>query len=143
MLMDIKARLSEPEVQEMLAYAVFPEPSAVDKAVQRYTADPELSLYGYEEEGVLIGILGFSLDEAGRAVVTHLAVHPEYRGQGYGRGQILELIAQKHPVTVTAETDEDAVDFYRSIGFSIVSLGEKYPGVERFQCTYEVAAEED
>ena len=29
----------------------------------------------------------------------------------------------------------DAVEFYRKLGFSIESLGEKYPGVERFRCT--------
>jgi hypothetical protein len=28
----------------------------------------------------------------------------------------------------------NAVNFYRNIGFEITSLGEKYPGVERFQC---------
>ena len=36
----------------------------------------------------------------------------------------------------TAETDKDAVDFYRKLGFSVTSLGEKYPGVERFHCEY-------
>ena len=34
-----------------------------------------------------------------------------------------------------AETDRDAVDFYRSCGFTIESLGEKYPRIERFLCT--------
>lgn len=34
-----------------------------------------------------------------------------------------------------AETDKNAVNFYRKIGFNITSLGEKYPGVERFKCT--------
>ena len=36
-----------------------------------------------------------------------------------------------------AETDIEAVDFYKKIGFQTVSLGEKYPGVERFKCTLE------
>jgi hypothetical protein len=49
-----------------------------------------------------------------------------------------------HPVRIVAETDEESVQFYRNIGFIIRSLGEKYPGVERFLCTYEVEeAEED
>ena len=37
---------------------------------------------------------------------------------------------------VSAETDKDAVNFYKRYGFSIISLGEKYPGVERFYCEY-------
>lgn len=32
---------------------------------------------------------------------------------------------------ITAETDHDAIAFYRRYGFEIQSLGEKYPGVER------------
>ena len=35
---------------------------------------------------------------------------------------------------ITAETDRDAVEFYWSSGFKVTSLGEKYPGVERFLC---------
>lgn len=35
-----------------------------------------------------------------------------------------------------AETDKDAVNFYKKKGFKITSLGEKYPGVERFKCEY-------
>jgi len=38
--------------------------------------------------------------------------------------------------SIVAETDHEAVDFYRRYGFFITSLGEKYPGVERFLCQY-------
>ena len=31
-------------------------------------------------------------------------------------------------------TDDEAVEFYKKIGFQVKSLGEKYPGVERFCC---------
>lgn len=43
-----------------------------------------------------------------------------------------EWMALEQPLVVTAETDHDAVGFYRTYGFSIHSLGEKYAGVERF-----------
>lgn len=35
---------------------------------------------------------------------------------------------------MTAETDAEAAGFYRACGFQVRSLGEKYPGVERFAC---------
>ena len=38
--------------------------------------------------------------------------------------------------SIVAETDHEAVDFYRRYVFFITSLGEKYPGVERFLCQY-------
>lgn len=50
---------------------------------------------------------------------------------------------QPKPERVIAETDEEAVNFYRSIGFEVYSLGEKYPGVERFRCIYEVEESEE
>jgi hypothetical protein len=37
-----------------------------------------------------------------------------------------------------AETDADAVDFYRAIGFAVENLGERYPGVERRRCRLEL-----
>ncbi|MNU09693.1 hypothetical protein D3C72_2564150 [compost metagenome] len=42
--------------------------------------------------------------------------------------------------TITAETDHEAAGFYRSAGFTVTSLGEKYPGVERFACVLSVNA---
>lgn len=48
---------------------------------------------------------------------------------------MIHFIASKYP-SIVAETDDEAVDFYRRYGFFITSLGEKYPGVERFLCQY-------
>ncbi len=33
---------------------------------------------------------------------------------------------------IVAETDRSALGFYVALGFTMTSLGEKYPGVERF-----------
>jgi hypothetical protein len=41
---------------------------------------------------------------------------------------------------LVAETDIDSVNFYLKTGFSVESLGEKYPGRERFRCVYRVRA---
>ncbi|MDN4071264.1 hypothetical protein NYE70_06050 [Paenibacillus sp. FSL R5-0407] len=47
----------------------------------------------------------------------------------------IEMINQENSIRrIDAETDMDAVDFYRKIGFQIIRLGEKYPGIERFKC---------
>ena len=42
---------------------------------------------------------------------------------------------------ITAETDRDAVEFYRRVGFEVESLGEQYPGTERFLCRLERAVQ--
>jgi hypothetical protein len=57
------------------------------------------------------------------------------RHEGIGR----EMVEHARPAygkrSLTAETDHEAVGFYERCGFAIQSLGELYPGVERFQCT--------
>lgn len=136
-------RLHESEILELLSYSVFPSPGAIEKAIALYKDQDKFELYGYKEEETYIGIIGFHMDHTKNLVIDHLAVAPEYRRMGYGRGQILEILALKKPATLTVETDEEAVEFYRNIGFSISSLGELYPGVERFRCLYAAEPEED
>lgn len=38
---------------------------------------------------------------------------------------------------IVAETDRSALGFYLALGFGVTSLGEKYPGVERFRVRLE------
>jgi hypothetical protein len=35
-----------------------------------------------------------------------------------------------------AETDADAVGFYRRCGLAVTSLGERFAGIERFRCEW-------
>jgi N-acetylglutamate synthase-like GNAT family acetyltransferase len=142
MLIPIKHRISEDSIQELLSYSIFPDPERVEKEINRYQSEPALELYGHEEDNEILGVVGFIVHSNHKLELRHIAVKPEERSKGYGRGLILELIEVKQPAIIEAETDEDSVDFYRNVGFSIVSLGEKYPEIERFKCTYEVELEE-
>ena len=58
-----------------------------------------------------------------------------FRGTGIGSSLISFAWNEHRLGELTAETDADAVDFYERCGFSVRSLGEKYPGTERFWCT--------
>ncbi|MHB9057548.1 MAG: GNAT family N-acetyltransferase [Bacillota bacterium] len=71
---------------------------------------------------------------AGAVEIRHLAVAPGRRGRGLGREMVFALPTVCTCLDVVAETDHDAVGFYRRIGFSLESLGELYPGTERFRC---------
>jgi N-acetylglutamate synthase-like GNAT family acetyltransferase len=142
MLIPIKHRICESSIQELLSYSIFPDPEKVEQEISRYQSEPALELYGHEEDKEIVGVVGFTMHPNLTLELRHIAVMPEVRGNGYGRGLILELIEVKQPSIIEAETDEDSVEFYRNVGFSIVSLGEKYPGVERFKCIYQVDLEE-
>ncbi|BFH68167.1 N-acetyltransferase [Paenibacillus dendritiformis] len=142
MFINVKPRLRETAIRELIELSVFPDPDKVEAVLQRYEQHAEDEVWGYENDGEAAGIIGFR--KQGKEIeILHLAVHPEMRGAGFGRGMILELIHQEQPDVVKAETDEEAVDFYRNIGFRIESRGEIYPGVERFTCMYETRPEEE
>ncbi len=139
LLINVKDRVREQEIVDILETCVFPDPERLERVVLDYAEQPESELYGYESEDEIVGVVGFRRTEGGEVRILHLAVKPECRGAGFGRGQILELIEMTKPRVVLAETDEEAVEFYRRIGFEVESLGERYPGVERFRCTYRTA----
>ncbi|MBP3964631.1 GNAT family N-acetyltransferase [Paenibacillus lignilyticus] len=136
MLIDIKAKLDEEAIQELLGWSVFPEPEHLERAVQRYKDDASAKLLGYVSEDEIIGLIGYHYAGSDTIEIDHIAVDPSERYKGYGRGIILELLELEKPAVLLAETDEEAVDFYRSSRFTVESLGEKYPGTERFKCTY-------
>lgn len=137
MFTNMKERLHEEPVTELLAYAIFPDPEQVEKTIGEYQREEKLELLGYEAEGELVGIVGF-LMEGEELQLKHIVVAPDYRGFGYGRGQLLELMLLKQPKRVICETEEESVNFFRAIGFEVRSLGEVHPGVERYECFYEV-----
>ncbi|MEK8130088.1 GNAT family N-acetyltransferase [Paenibacillus filicis] len=142
MLVSAKGRIKEEAIQELLGYSVFPDPERLQAVTEAYENSDELELYAYEDQEEIIGIVGISVSPERELTIGHIAVRPDIRGQGYGRGQVLELIELKQPLRIVAETDEDSVNFYRNIGFTVFSLGEKYPGVERFRCEYDVEEDE-
>lgn len=142
MLTPVKHRITEEAIHDLLSYCIFPDPEKIEQAIKLYTTDPLMELYGHEEDNEIIAIVGFIARANQTIEIKHIAVQPEERGKGYGRGLILQLLEAKQPAIIEAETDEDSVDFYRNVGFSITSLGEKYPGVERFKCIFEVEVED-
>lgn len=144
MLNDLKHLIGTPEVNELLSYAVLDEPNALQHTSSEYSEQTSLQLYGWEEEELLLGLVGFEETEDGSLDIRHIAVLPENRGKGYARGMILELLTSRQPRYLVAETEDVvAADFYRSLGFMIYSLGENAAGIELLRCVYEVDESED
>lgn len=122
----------QPEVKTLLSYATSEK--KVDREYPLYIENPERVLYGYTIEQDLVGCIGIVKGEANRCEIKHIAVSPVFRGKGIGR-EMIRYVEEHHAFSsIYAETDQEAVLFYKNIGFHITSLGEKYPGVERFGC---------
>jgi ribosomal protein S18 acetylase RimI-like enzyme len=89
---------------------------------------------GFVDDGVPIAFASYLLDAA--AVIEYIAVAEASQHSGLGSQLIAHVRAHAGTRDVIAETDDDAVDFYRRVGFAIGPgpAHERYPGVRRYRC---------
>lgn len=81
----------------------------------------------------LVGTLIYEASGSEHGEIVAIASAKEWEGHGVGRALVSSLRARVgHPLI--AETDDEALAFYQALGFRIKPLGEKYPGIQRYQC---------
>ncbi len=123
------------DVASILAESVgAPTEAAIGELMQSCTSNSLTTLWVARCEDAPVGIVRLDSSDRSRCIITHIAVHPEWRGVGIGRRLIAFVRDDLRFGQLEAETDDDAVGFYRSCGFEIEPLGEKYPGVQRYKC---------
>ncbi|AYD88907.1 GNAT family N-acetyltransferase [Actinomyces sp. 2119] len=78
--------------------------------------------------------------------LEYLAVADGLRGlrglRGNGLGRLLLTAVARLGFCVIAETDDDAVGFYRRLGFRVTTAPEdpRWPGATRYRCVLDTAA---
>jgi N-acetylglutamate synthase-like GNAT family acetyltransferase len=133
--LDLASRVDTPAVQALLASCVGrPTQERMRALSERYRSDPTWHLWGVAVEQEAVACLGLEIAAPQCAVIRCIAVATAFRRQRVGR-RLLNTCVQRFSLqTIEAETDAEAVGFYRHCGFLVTSLGELYPGVERFRC---------
>ncbi|MBU5672022.1 GNAT family N-acetyltransferase [Paenibacillus brevis] len=137
MLIHINSEPVEPAVQELMEIAAGFDLEQQEEMWSRYRSGREAELYAYQDNEEWIGLIGIEMLSPERMDIMHLAIRPEDRLKGYGRGLILEAIILKKPKLVTAVTDEEGADFFRNIGFSVTGFFAVPEQPELFRCVYE------
>ncbi|ARJ22558.1 GNAT family N-acetyltransferase [Bacillus mycoides] len=120
-------QIESDTILNVLQYAVGPSEISLKKAVLFYKSNKG-TLYKYEEKACI----GIEVIGATKARICHIAVAPQYRHKGIALKMIKGVVTMHQLTYVEAETDNEAIEFYKRIGFQVKSLGEKYPGIERF-----------
>ena len=89
-----------------------------------------------EADGSLAGIAVTAPAENGSAELVGIAVERSFRGQGIGRQLLADAVRQAGAARLFAETDGDAVGFYRRCGMTAQKLTVLYDGVPvtRYRC---------
>ena len=140
LLLDLRPRIDSAEFRALLLLLVGwrnePEldQARLDRVIRRYRSSPNLHVLGFERGTRTLAMIAIEAEEKGRAVVQQIVVQPELRGHGLGRALIQGAQSRLGLSGISAETDQQAVGLYERVGLRVSSLGEKYPGVERFLC---------
>lgn len=109
-----------------------PTKEKVQHILESYQADDH-RLIGTIINDRIVGIIGIKLNK-NTAIIKHISILESFRKQGIARKLVQHIIDYFSLKELYAETDEDAVGFYRSLGFKCKEADGKY-GV-RYQCQF-------
>lgn len=125
-------------IKELLAFCIFsPTDVKLSNIIDYYASKPNLKLLLLKFGKVLVGIVGIKLMRE-KVIIKHIAISPYYRKQGFGR-KVIKMLPLKYKVRIIeAETDAEAVEFYRKTGFSIQEVKVKPNSTPRFLCTLKI-----
>ncbi|MFD6511145.1 GNAT family N-acetyltransferase [Bacillus sp. NPDC060175] len=87
------------------------------KNTKKYLKLLNRKLYSFELEGEIVGCMGIEINSVKECEIKHIAVSSFQRGKGIG-STMINYVSNKYSL-IYAETDNDAVDFYRKYGFEI------------------------
>jgi len=87
-------------------------------------------------DGAYQGIIVLDAAARTRAEITGIAVRQESRGRGVGKFMVFSAADALKIRRVFAETDDDAVEFYRRLGFSVQPFVRHFSDgdVTRYRC---------
>lgn len=117
------------ELTNLLQLAVSSKKS--NEILVNAISNNDAECYVYERENKLIGVITINVQD-NKCEITSLAVDETYQSRGIGTKLVNHI--KENYYYIIAETDDDALAFYRKQGFVIKSLGEKFPGINRYLC---------
>ena len=133
---NIKEIITEPNMLQMLAPSVYnPTEERLLNRAKKYQEDESTNIYVYKEDGRYKGIVIFKIVN-NSATILDIAVKPDYQGQGIG-SKLMDFIFNSFDVdSITAETDDDAIGFYKKYGFTVADTKVKFD-TKRYVCVCE------
>lgn len=130
---DVKEIITEPDILKLLAPSVYnPTEERLLNKAKKYQEDEETNVYVYKEDNEYKGIVVFEIVN-NSATILDIAVKPEYQGQGTGSKLIDFIFNSFNAKNITAETDDDAIEFYKKYGFIVADTKVEFD-IKRYVC---------
>lgn len=109
-----------------------PTQEKLERVLQQYTQS-SFTIWGAFQQTKLMGFIGFERKN-NRIIIHHIAVNPASRGKGVGTHLVTSLCQEDNLQEIYAETDKDALGFYKKLHF--VCTVSKTKWGQRYQCSY-------
>ena len=139
-IVDVKGRLHDERVLAMISLSHYmPTEEKMNILADRYEADADVFAFAYDSDSLICGTIILKRLIRNEFEIIGIATDPSFRGQGVASKLVSFAAGYLKCGLIKAETDDDAVGFYRKYGFQIESLGEKYPGIVRYLCTLKLS----
>ncbi len=130
---DIKEIITEPDILKLLAPSVYnPTEERLLNRAKKYQEDENANIYAYKHNGQYKGIVIFKITD-NLSTILDIAVNPEYQGQGIGSKLINFIFNSFNVQNITAETDDDAIGFYKKYGFTVTDTKVEFD-TKRYTC---------
>ena len=102
----------------------------------KFLQDGTVKIYACFHRDVMEGVIVVSFASSCEMEILGIATGLSCRGKGVGSYLIHQLVSDYSLHSVHAETDHEAVGFYRKNGFTTTAFPETYHGetVTRYQC---------
>ena len=138
-IINIKGRLHDKRILAVLSHSQYmPTEAKLSGLAAKYESDNAVSAFAWEDDNHIYGVILLKRLAGNEVEIVSIATDPAVRNQKIASRLISHAIRALNCAIINAETDDDAVGFYRKYGFQIKSLGEKYPGIIRYFCTLNV-----
>lgn len=130
-IVDVKHCLCDKNFYFILAPSVFnPTPERLLGRAEKYQKNEKTKVYAYLDDKEYKGIIVFEIKDK-VATILDIAVKPEYQGKGIGSKLIDYIFNQFSANKIIAETDDDAVEFYKKYGFVVTNTKLEF-GTKRY-----------
>lgn len=136
-IVDISGSLSNDSNLEILKESVFePTKEKLIKRANYYENTDGVVSYGYAYNDVILGLIVLDVKNKYEIIILDIAVKKDHQKRGVGKALLNYVLFELEPKILIAETDDDAVGFYKKNKFEIVNLREKYLNNTRYECKY-------
>ena len=137
-IIDVKDCFKDADLLEILAESVYkPTIEKLNKRAEKHMNNPFVRIFALKQDDKSMGIIVLETSNPKQIEILDFAVKKNDQKNGIGR-KLIDFCKEEFKIeSMIAETDDDAVGFYRKVGFKVQQLENKYDSeANRYLCKF-------